>query len=247
MTTLAVLLAVAMEATPATVALTAIAAFTGQLSVGWSNDLIDRDRDRIAGRTDKPLATGVLRPETVRVAIALALAATAVASLSLGLRAGLLHLGLVSLGWAYNGWLKKTVGSFLPYAVCFGCLPIVVSLAAGEGMSPAWMPVAGALLGVGAHLINAVPDLADDERTGVQGLPHRLGARRSLDLATALMLAGSAATVLGPDRRIDVADGLTLALVVGLAIAGRLGRGPAAFRAALAIALVDVVALLVRT
>jgi hypothetical protein len=61
------------------------------------------------------------------------------------------------------------------------------------------------------------------------------------------MLAGSAVTVLGPDRTIDVAGGLTLALVAGLALAGRLGRGPAAFRAALAIALVDVVALLVRT
>jgi hypothetical protein len=28
------------------------------------------------------------------------------------------------------------------------------------------MPATGALLGVGAHLLNALPDLADDEATG---------------------------------------------------------------------------------
>ena len=34
------------------------AVLAGQLSIGWSNDLIDARRDRAVGRTDKPLAVG---------------------------------------------------------------------------------------------------------------------------------------------------------------------------------------------
>jgi 4-hydroxybenzoate polyprenyltransferase len=246
-TTLAVLLAVAMDASAGTVALLAVAAFTGQLSVGWSNDLADVERDRMAGRRDKPLVTGALRASTVRLATGVALALTVTTSLAVGLRPGLLHLGLVALGWAYNLLLKRTILSWLPYAVCFGLLPVVVSLAATGESAPRWMPVAGALLGVGAHLVNAVPDLADDERTGVRGLPHRLGARRSLDLATLLMVAGSIVTVVGPAGAVGGAGLLTLVAVTALALLGRVGRANAAFRAALAIALVDVIALLVRS
>src|SRR3954454_24113139 len=32
------------------------AVLTGQLSIGWCNDLVDARRDRAVGRTDKPLA-----------------------------------------------------------------------------------------------------------------------------------------------------------------------------------------------
>ena len=53
------------------------------------------------------------------------------------------------------------------------------------------MPVAGALLGVGAHLVNALPDLADDEATGVRGLPHRLGPRWTPPVATAVLVLAS--------------------------------------------------------
>ena len=37
-----------------------LAVLTGQLSIGWSNDLIDVGRDRAAGRTDKPFASGAV-------------------------------------------------------------------------------------------------------------------------------------------------------------------------------------------
>src|SRR5215203_4659076 len=84
-TTLAVLLAVSMDASARTVLLLAVAAYTGQLTVGWSNDLIDIERDRVAERSDKPLATGVLRTQTVRAAIAVALVLTVVTSLAVGL------------------------------------------------------------------------------------------------------------------------------------------------------------------
>ncbi|MCW2831838.1 MAG: hypothetical protein JWP31_2530 [Aeromicrobium sp.] len=246
-TALAVLLAITWDAPVATTLAVALAAMTGQLSVGWSNDLADRDRDRRSGRRDKPVATGELSVSIVRAAIVVALAVTTASSLSLGVRAGLLHLGLVAIGWAYNLGLKRTALSWLPYAVCFGGLPVVVSLAARQDAGPAWTVTAGALLGTGAHFVNAVPDLEDDRRTGVVGLPHRLGARRSIDAATALLFIGTVVTVVVPVGGLDVIAVVVLAVCGALLVIGRLtpGRGP--FRAALGIALVDVVALLLRS
>lgn len=246
-TVLATLLATTWDASIQTTTLIGLAALTGQLTVGWSNDLIDRERDRQSGRPDKPLAIGVLSTCTVRAAIVVGLAITAAASLSLGWRAGLLHLALVATGWAYNLGLKRTAVSWLPYAVCFGGLPVVVSLAARDQPGPLWTVVAGALLGTGAHLVNAVPDLEDDRRTGVRGLPQRLGARRSIDVATALMLAGTVVTLVVPVGGLDVVAVVALVACGVLLVAGRLAPGRGAFRAALGIALVDVVALLLRS
>ncbi|MDT0567030.1 UbiA family prenyltransferase [Streptomyces sp. DSM 3412] len=87
----------------------------------------------------------------------------------------------------------------MPYACAFGTLPSVVTLAdPAQGWAPLWMTGAGATLGVGAHLLNTLPDLADDERTGVRGLPQRIGERRSRLLAAVLLPAASLVTVLGP-------------------------------------------------
>jgi 4-hydroxybenzoate polyprenyltransferase len=246
-TALAMLLATTWGAPADTALLIGLAAFSGQLTVGWSNDLIDRDRDRRTGRSDKPLATGTIAPTVVRSATVVATITTAVASLSLGLRPGLLHLGLVAAGWAYNLGLKSTPWSWVPYAVCFGGLPVVVSLAARDDAGPAWTVIAGVLLGTGAHLVNAVPDLEDDRLTGVRGLPHRLGARRSIDAATALLLAGTVVTVVVPAGGLDVVAVVVTAACVVLLVAGRLAPGRGPFRAALGIALVDVVALLLRS
>src|SRR3712207_1472239 len=185
---------------PARVVLITATVLAGQLSIGWSNDLIDADRDRSVGRTDKPLAVGELSTTTARLACVLAVVATVVLSLSCGLVPGLLHLGCVAAGWAYNLGLKATAMSWLPYALAFGGYPVVVTLAQpGAGPPPWFVPAAGALLGVGAHLVNVLPDLADDEATGVRGLPHRLGHRRASLLAVASLAAATVLLVL--DRK----------------------------------------------
>lgn len=246
-TALAVLLAISWDASMGTTLLIGVAALSGQLTVGWSNDMIDLDRDRRTGRTDKPLATGALGTRAVRTAITVGLAVSVAASLAIGVRAGLLHLVLVAAGWAYNLGLKRTVLSWAPYAVCFGGLPLVVSLATRHEAAPAWTLVAGALLGTGAHLVNAVPDLEDDHRTGVRGLPHRLGARHCLNAATALLVAGTVVTALGPGEGLDVVAGVALSACGVLLVVGRVAGGHGPFRAALGIALIDVVALLLRS
>ena len=213
---------------------------TGQLSVGWSNDWIDAARDVRTGRTDKPVARGDLPVGVVRTAALTAAVLCVPASLALGLRAGLLHLAAVAAAWAYNAWLKSSLLSWLPYALAFGAVPSIVTLALPEPVwAPVWATAAGALLGVGAHLTNVLPDLEEDLATGVRGLPHALGARRSAALAAVLLLAAAALLGVGPGRP-GVAALLTVAAAAavtgwGLVRARRAGSRDA-FRAAILVA-----------
>lgn len=187
------------DAGPGRSALVGAAVLAGQLSVGWSNDWIDAGRDRAVGRTDKPVVRGDVTPAALRTAALLAVAACAGLSLTLGIRAALLHGVLVAAAWAYNARLKSTAWSALPYAVAFGGLPSVATLGAGPGAgaAPWWVTAGGALLGVGAHLANVLPDLEDDAATGVRGLPHRLGRRWTAFGAAAVLLAAVLVVVLG--------------------------------------------------
>ena len=244
-TLLAGMLGVAVGLGPGDVALVVAAVLTGQLSIGWSNDLVDAARDRAVGRTDKPLATGELDPRLVRVACTLAVLATVPLSLLCGVVAGSVPLVTVASGWAYNLGLKSTAWSWAPYAVAFGALPAFVALVDNPSdLPPWWMVAAGALLGVGAHLVNVLPDLADDAATGVRGLPHRLGARRSSVLAAAVLVGATVVIVLG--ATVDpVVAAAALAVVVALAVVALVTHGRTPFRAAIAMALVDVAMLVV--
>lgn len=238
-------LAVAGDTPPARTALIVAAVLTGQLTIGWTNDLIDRGRDRAVGRRDKPLATGELTVRRVQIACGIAVAATVVLSLSCGLVAGLVQLICVAAGWTYNLGLKATAWSWAPYAVAFGALPIFVTLAGPTGaLPPAWIPVVGALLGVGAHLVNALPDFADDEATGVRGWPHRLGARRTRVAAVIVLGAASLVVVVASDGTLPLRLAALL-LVAGLAAVALGARGRAPFWAAVGIAVVDAALLVI--
>ncbi len=225
-------------------AVTGLALLTGQLSIGWSNDWIDAERDRTTGRADKPAARDDIAPGALRRAALVAAAVCVPVSLLMGTAAGLLHLAAVASGWAYNARLKATALSWLPYALSFGALPSVVTLGLpGHPVAPLWATAAGALLGVGAHLANALPDLEDDLATGVRGLPHRLGRTASAGLSAALLLATTAALVFGPGSpspvRLTALGAATVITAAALARAAQPGSR-AAFRGVLAVAAVDI-------
>ncbi|NPD06873.1 UbiA family prenyltransferase [Nocardioides sp. zg-1308] len=242
-TVLAGLLAAAQGLSPGRAALVVAAVLAGQLSIGWSNDLVDLSRDRRAGRLDKPLVTGAGSERVVRLACGCAIVACVGLSLALGTVAGLLHLGCVASAWAYNLGLKATVWSWVPYALSFGGLTAVVTWADGEA-PPWWWPVGAALLGVGAHLLNVLPDLDDDAATGVRGLPHRLGPRRIAPVAGAVLVAASAVVLVGaaPPTAVAVA---AAACVLVLAVVVVRGSGRLPFLAAIAIAIADAALLVV--
>lgn len=57
-------------------ALVTRAVFTGQMSIGWSNDYLDAERDRAVRRSDKPVAVGAVAPRVAGIAGVVALIAT---------------------------------------------------------------------------------------------------------------------------------------------------------------------------
>ena len=207
--------------------LVAATVLTGQLSIGWSNDVLDARRDTEAGRRDKPVAVGAISSRAVVAACAAAVVLCVPLSLAHGWRAGLAHLVSVAGGWAYNLGLKRTLLSFAPYAVSFGLLPAFIALGLDGSPAPlTWVVVAGALLGVGAHFLNVVPDVADDLAGGVRGLPQRLG-EHSARTGGALLLAAAAAVVtFGPPGSVPTwaYAGFSLAVVLSV-LSAALGRG----------------------
>jgi 4-hydroxybenzoate polyprenyltransferase len=172
------------------------AILSGQLSIGWLNDYVDREADRSAGRSEKPLATGSVGDAAVRRALAVAVIVCVVTSLLLGVRPGLLHLAAVASAYSYDLRLKWTALSWAPFAVSFGLLPCVVTTALpGQPFPSPAIVLAGAALGVGAHLANTVKDTESDALTGVRGFPQRIGPRRSLLLAAGCVAVAGVATV----------------------------------------------------
>jgi 4-hydroxybenzoate polyprenyltransferase len=171
-------------------------------------------------------------------------------SLSMGLRAGVVHLVAVAAAWSYNARLKATALSWAPYALAFGLVPSIVVLGLpGQPWAPWWATAAGALLGVGAHLANALPDLQDDLAEGIRGLPHRLGPRVSSALAAVLLLAATALLALGPGRP-GPASAAVLVVAAAVTATGlvrvRRPGSRAAFRAAIVVAVLGVGLLLTR-
>ncbi len=192
-TGISVALAAAVGRDAVGVALVAITVLVGQLSIGWSNDWLDAYRDTAAGRRDKPVASGDIQVRAVRAGAVSALVLCIPLSFLNGFGAGWAHLGLVGSGWAYNAGLKRTVWSWVPYAVGFGLLPAFVTLGLPGAPWPTWWAtVSASLLAVGAHFANVLPDIDDDLAQGVRGMPQRLGTFWAGTLATCLLLAASA-------------------------------------------------------
>ena len=218
-----------------------LAVVTGQLVVGWTNDIIDRDRDAASGRRDKPIAMGLVSPAVaVRFAVGTFIVCV-VASLACGVVPGAIHLVFgVGSAVAYNAGVKSTLWSWAPYTVAFGALPAVVYLSVGQGFPPLWMAIVGGLLGFGAHLVNVLPDLYDDAATGVHGFPHRLPQRTVAPVAATVLVLASIVGLLGSgSARVWIA----LPVVLVFATAACLGRGKIPFYAAVMIAAVDVAVL----
>lgn len=227
-----------------------LAVLAGQLSVGWSNDFVDRERDRRTGRADKPLAHGVLPARLVGGCAAVALAACVPLSMASGWRAAAAHLAGVAAAWSYNLGLKKTVLSFLPYVAGFGLLPAFVALGLPGHPWPAWwVPAAGAAIGVGAHFANVLPDLADDLATGIRGLPQRLGAGPSRGVAAGMLLVATLLLTVAPPGPVGPVGFAGLAVVALIVTGGVVLRGRAPARAAflvvIGVAALDVALLII--
>jgi len=175
----------------------AFGVFTGQLVVGWSNDLYDFDDDLKHQRSKKPLVSGLITKQYLQKWLRFMLPFSFIANLlgPLGVKGGLVYMLGIACGVAYNFYFKFNFLSPLPYAIAFAALPSSVAISKDIN-PPTWMLFGGALFGMAAHFINVIKDMDQDQASGIKGLPQRMGKVKSIAAAAALIAVGIAALVL---------------------------------------------------
>jgi 4-hydroxybenzoate polyprenyltransferase len=166
-----------------------IGVFLGQLLVGWTNDLNDYQDDLKHNRIGKPLVSGQLTKTSLLRAVKITTPIAVVVNLvgPLGIKGGLLYLFGVGMGVAYNFYFKSTLLSPLPYALAFAALVSSIVLATNR-TPPLWLIASGSLLGVAAHFANVLKDLDQDLKSGITGLPQKIGKRYSRVIVSALLI-----------------------------------------------------------
>ena len=170
----------------------AFGVFTGQLVVGWSNDLYDYADDLKHNRLNKPLVAGTITPSYLMKWLRFMVPFSFVANLlgPLGFKGGLVYMFGISMGVAYNFYFKYNVFSWLPYALAFAALPSCIAISK-DITPPVWMWLGGAIFGSAAHFINVIKDIDQDRLSGIGGLPQRIGKRNSIVVAALLVALGA--------------------------------------------------------
>ncbi len=227
-TTLTLLLALAFGVPIDHTAAIVVAVFFNQIAVGLSNDIIDVARDRRAGRTDKPLVTGVLSVPTAWAVVVGASVLSLVLSVLVNPWVGVWQAVFLISGFAYNAGLKATVLSALPYATGFAALPALVSLGTQPPSWPAWwVMLVGASLGLSAHFANVLPDGDSDRAEGIRGLPQRVPAAVSAAAFVSITAFSSAILIWqGGALLVTVLAGIA-AIAVSVTAAVHVRRTPA--------------------
>lgn len=170
--------------------LIALTIFSGQLVVGWTNELVDVESDRMQNRLEKPLVAGELKESALIRALWYEFPLCVGLSLfgPLGIRGGLLHLFGVGCGVSYNFFFKRTLFSVVPFTFAFASLPAAAFVARGM-TPPLWMVVVGAGFGTIAHFANVLKDLDADRKLGIYGLPQRIGMKYSVSICVLILMA----------------------------------------------------------
>ncbi len=222
-------------ASPGRVTLLGIAMFFGQCSIGIQNDYLDRGRD--AGRADKPIATGLVRPRAA--AATWVVAATLFVALYARLGPITLALGIaaVTSGYAYNLWLKHTPFGALAYVAGF-CLLALWVWSGTDALRPAllWIFVFGPPILIGLALANAIPDIEHDRRAGVRNLATLLGPAQAVRVMLLAAVFGIGTEVAAALWFAEVGAlpaltaGIALGLLACIAFAAHRGYHRVAFR-----------------
>ena len=174
---------------PGSALIIALGFFSGQLIVGWSNDLIDYADDLSHQRMNKPLVGGLISRKFLQSWLALMIPVALVINLfgPLGFVGG--GLSIFAIVWAlgYNFYFKFNIFSPLPYAVAFAILPSCMAFSQVK-TPPTWMWLGGALFGMAAHFLNVLKDMDQDHASGIKGLPQRCGKTGSI-IASIILIA----------------------------------------------------------
>lgn len=189
------------------VALVAATVLVGQAVLGWADDHTDRERD-LRRRPGKPLATGRLEPGTVWFALTCAVLLVVPLAVAHGRRAGATYLAILVVAAVGDRFLHARVLSFVPWVVGFALYPAFLAYGGWNGVGADTPPTVAmtalaALLGLGVHVLLALPGLVHDHEE----------SERSFPLVVALRT--------GTPRLLLLAGALTGVVAVAILIAGR--------------------------
>lgn len=169
------------------------AVLIGQFSVGWSNDAFDAQFDMRSGRTDKPTVAAGISAKALWIAAGCSLVISCALSWAVaGLVGGSFHVFALAMAWLYNTVLSRTWWSWLPYALAFGAVPAFLTYGLTGEAPQLWLPLSFAIVGVSAHIANALPDVDTDRAAGVKGFVISLGVVRATRLCWLLLVIGTA-------------------------------------------------------
>jgi 4-hydroxybenzoate polyprenyltransferase len=194
-------------------AVAAVAVLLVQLAAGLLNDVCDAPLDRRGKVSGKPIAAGDLPRGNATYVIAVLLLLALPAALQNGTLAGVALLATVPVAYVHDRILHRTAFSWLGWAATFALLCVFLAYGGWgggrHGDTPTWQFAAiSAVLGVCVHFLTTLPDLVDDNRSGVRNLPLRIALRTGaprLLLATLvvslLALAGWVVIGLDPGLR----------------------------------------------
>jgi len=224
-----------------------VAVIAGQLSVGWSNDAFDAPTDREANRTNKPTLAYGIRPRSLWLAAVTALTLSCVMSWTVaGLIGGTFHVFALTMAWLYNTVLSRTWWSWLPYALAFGAVPAFLTYGYNGQPPQIWMVAIFAIVGVSAHIANALPDIDSDIAAGMQGFVISLGPKRALILCWGLLITGTLIlAIVSAKSSFWLPIILVSTLVCARIYSWKSKRQHAVFSAILVVVIVEVVVLLI--
>jgi 4-hydroxybenzoate polyprenyltransferase len=183
---------------PAREALVAAAAvLLVQLVAGLLNDVCDAPLDRHGKVAGKPIASGELPRGNATYFLAVLLLLAIPVSLQNGTLAGVALLATLPVAYVHDRILHRTAFSFLGWALTFALYCVFLAYGGWgggrHGDTPTWQFAAiSAALGVCVHFATTLPDLVDDNRSGVRNLPLRIALRTG---APRLLLATGAVSL----------------------------------------------------
>jgi geranylgeranylglycerol-phosphate geranylgeranyltransferase len=149
-------------------------------AIGISNDYCDFALDSQT-KPGKPLVRGDIKARTALLVAYIAATAGTLLSFRFGWTTFIVSLTVLASGLTYNFWAKRTIYSWVPYAVAIPALPVWGFLAADKFTSTVLLSFPlGVLISLALNLANTLPDLTGDVRNGVKGLTHRLGQSWSI-------------------------------------------------------------------
>ena len=164
------------------VGLVAATVLVGQALLGWADDLADRERDAADDARDKPLAAGRLDPGTVWFALTCAVAARRTPRGGQRAPRRGAYLALLVVAAVGNRFLRHELLSFVPWVASFALYPAFLAYGGWGGVGSPTPPDAGdgrpgGALGLGVHVLLALPGLVHDHEEGERSFPMLVALR----------------------------------------------------------------------